>query len=53
MTGVNAWTGAEMRQSNDWIDILNAAEREELDQALQSGKTRGPKRGVSSLLDSL
>jgi hypothetical protein len=41
-----AWTGAELRQTDDWITRLTRDELEELDRALQAVKRRGLDRST-------
>ncbi len=39
-----AWTGSELRQTDDWIVCLSAAEHEELDRALRVARQSGRPR---------
>ena len=41
ITAASAWTGSEMRQRTDWMHVLNADERADIDRALQLVQAHG------------
>ncbi len=45
ITGAAAWYGADLAQKTDWIEVLNASELEEIDQAIVRFKASGAALG--------